>query len=483
MSYLVFARKWRPQSFDEVLSQTHVTITLKNAIASGRIGHSFLMTGPRGVGKTTTARILAKALNCENGPTPDPCQVCDSCKRITSGIHIDVMEIDGASNRGINEIRELREKAMYATVIGKYKIYIIDEVHMLTKEAFNALLKILEEPPPSVIFIFATTEPRKVPDTILSRCQRFDFRRIPVSDMTEYLIKEASSEDIKLDQRAVSLICRASGGSMRDALSLMDQLVSFAGNDIKGSEVVELLGLVETNIPAEMSYLMLAGKTAEAVDSVSTALARGYSVEELIEALSIFLRNLLLVASGAKKGLDDISETEMALLQKIGEPASDIAVLNILRIITGASAGIRNSNLPRVIFESAVITASKISVALDLDDLPDVSFKLASGKPSGNRVETVPAKKKNKQTAKKQVAEKDMETAKSAETPRKEPTVKDTQEESKEEEMKEMSAEEDMEKVATDNDDTKDKNKDDAAKIHKDEQGKTVEILSLFDAG
>ena len=215
MSYLVFARKWRPQSFEEVLSQDHVTITLKNAIDTDRIGHAYLLTGPRGVGKTTTARILAKALNCEKGPTSTPCQTCDSCRSITSGNHMDVREIDGASNRGIDQIRDLREKARYATASGKYKIYIIDEVHMLTKEAFNALLKILEEPPESVIFIFATTQPRKLPDTILSRCQRFDFRRIPVSFMSKDLTMEAASEGITLDNTALSLVCRASGGSLR----------------------------------------------------------------------------------------------------------------------------------------------------------------------------------------------------------------------------------------------------------------------------
>ncbi len=478
MGYLVFARKWRPQSFDEVLSQAHVTVTLKNAISSGRIGHSFLMTGPRGVGKTTTARILAKALNCEKGSTPEPCQTCESCKRITNGSHIDVMEIDGASNRGINEIRDLREKAMYATALGKYKIYIIDEVHMLTKEAFNALLKILEEPPDSVIFIFATTEPRKVPDTILSRCQRFDFRRIPVSDMTEYLLKEAASEGITLDQRAVSLVCRASGGSMRDALSLMDQLVSFAGKDIKGDEVSELLGLVETNILAELSYLMLAGKTAESVDCVSTALARGYSIEELIDALSVFLRNLLLVASGAKKGLDDISETEMEFLQKIGKSVSDIAVLNILRIITGASAGIRNSNLPRVTFESAVITASKMSVALKLDDLPEVSFRIAEKKTSKKAKKTATAKKEEKQSKQEEISQESSEAISESDKKAEKPVEENTESKSNRQKKSKPAAGESDQTESIDK-----KNESDTGKKHKEEQEATVEILSLFDAG
>ena len=377
MSYLVFARKWRPQSFEEVLSQDHVTITLKNAIDTNRIGHAYLLTGPRGVGKTTTARILAKALNCEKGPTSSPCQQCDSCRSITAGNHLDVREIDGASNRGIDQIRDLREKARYATASGKYKIYIIDEVHMLTNEAFNALLKILEEPPESVVFIFATTQPRKVPDTILSRCQRFDFRRIPVSDMSEYLKKEAASEGITLDSTALSLVCRASGGSLRDALSLMDQLVSFAGNDIKGEEVLKLFGMVKTELLADITSSILAGNTAAAIDHVSGALAEGYSVDELLDALIIFLRNLLLITTGAQNSLGDVPESERRFLMKLAKNLPDVAVLNILRIFSNAAVEVKRSNLPRVTLETAVMTASKLSRIFSIKDLPPVAEKVA----------------------------------------------------------------------------------------------------------
>ncbi|MCD4848595.1 MAG: DNA polymerase III subunit gamma/tau [Candidatus Aegiribacteria sp.] len=377
MSYLVFARKWRPQSFEEVLSQDHVTVTLRNAIETDRIGHAYLMTGPRGVGKTTTARILAKALNCENGPTPTPCQECDSCRQIAAGNHMDVLEIDGASNRGIDQIRDLREKARYATVSGRYKIYIIDEVHMLTNEAFNALLKILEEPPDSVVFIFATTRPRKVPDTILSRCQRFDFRRISVTDMSEYLRMEASKEGISLDSTALSLVCRSSGGSMRDALSLMDQLVSYSGTEIRGEEVVKLLGIVETDLLAVITTNILAGETAKAIDSVSAALARGYSVDELIDALTVFLRNLLLIVSGASGSLEDVPDSEIELLRSMAPNIPDVAVLNILRIISGAAIQIKRSTLPRVILETAIMTASKLSCVFPISDLPDVAVTIA----------------------------------------------------------------------------------------------------------
>lgn len=391
MSYLVFARKWRPQSFDEVLSQEHVTVTLKNAIDSGRIGHAYLMTGPRGVGKTTTARIFAKALNCQEGPSSQPCQKCDACRSITAGNHMDVREIDGASNRGIDQIRDLREKARYATASGRYKIYIIDEVHMLTNEAFNALLKILEEPPESVVFIFATTQPRKVPDTILSRCQRFDFRRIPVSEMSEYLRKEASGEGISLDDAALGLICRASGGSMRDALSLMDQLVSFSGNDIHGEEVGRLLGMVETDLLARITAGILAGDTPGAIDRVSVALSEGYSVDELLDALISFLRNLLLVTTGASESLREVPESEQKMLTGLSEGLPDLAVLNILRIMSGASTEVRRSNLPRVTLETAVMTASKLSRAFSLDELPGVAERLTRVAPSAAGAEKAPA--------------------------------------------------------------------------------------------
>ena len=373
----MFARKWRPQTFRDVIAQEHVTKTLRNAIETERIGHAYLFTGPRGVGKTTTARILAKALNCESGPTPDPCMNCEACRRIAAGGHFDVLEIDGASNRGIDEIRDLREKAQYAAAEGGYKIYIIDEVHMLTREAFNALLKILEEPPDRVIFIFATTEPRKVPATILSRCQRFDFRRIPSSVMGKYISDEAGKEGITINADALSLVCRASGGSMRDALSIMDQLVSFSGKDIAGEAVSKLLGLVEADLLADISASVIHSQGASALDLVEDALVRGYSIEELIDALVGFLRNLLLAASGAEKGITDLSDSEIALIEQTASGVSDVHVLNILRLVSGASEQIRTGASPRISLEAALMTASKLGVAFGFEDLPPVTERVA----------------------------------------------------------------------------------------------------------
>ncbi|MDY6952253.1 MAG: DNA polymerase III subunit gamma/tau, partial [Thermodesulfobacteriota bacterium] len=228
MSYLVLARKYRPQTFEEVVGQDHVTRTLKNAIRADRVAHALLFSGPRGVGKTSVARIMAKAMNCESGPTPSPCNVCRSCREITEGVSLDVFEIDGASNRGINEIRELRENIKYMPSHGRFKIYIVDEVHMLTTEAFNALLKTLEEPPPHVLFFFATTEAHKIPITILSRCQRHNFKRIGLEDILTSLRRVSHEMSFRIDDEGLVLLAREAGGSMRDALSLLDQVMAYA---------------------------------------------------------------------------------------------------------------------------------------------------------------------------------------------------------------------------------------------------------------
>ena len=257
MAFVVTARKWRPQRFDEVVGQEHITATLKNAIKNNRIAHAYLFTGPRGVGKTTTARIMAKALNCLNPKDSEPCNECEMCLSIQSTQSLDIIEIDGASNRGIDEIRTLRDSVKYAPTKGKYKIYIIDEVHMLTKESFNAFLKTLEEPPAHTIFIFATTDVHKVPLTIISRCQRFDFRRIQLDTIKILLAKIAVSENIKIDDKTLTIIAKKADGALRDAESFFDQIVSFCGNDIESSTVSKMLNLVDDDIYFDISDAVL----------------------------------------------------------------------------------------------------------------------------------------------------------------------------------------------------------------------------------
>ncbi len=252
-SYQVIARKWRPGAFKEVVGQSHVVRTLSNAVDSGRIGHAFIFSGPIGVGKTTVARILAKCLNCSQGPTSEPCLKCDNCTGITGGSLVDVLEIDGASNNSVENVRELCESVRYAPASARYKIYIIDEVHMLSTSAFNALLKTLEEPPGHVIFIFATTEPQKIPLTIHSRCQRFDFRRIPLKQITSHLSAIAAKEGIDATAEAIFMVSREADGSLRDAQSLLEQVISFSGNKLTEADIRDSLGLMDRNIIFELS--------------------------------------------------------------------------------------------------------------------------------------------------------------------------------------------------------------------------------------
>ena len=265
MSYEVFARKYRPQTFDDLVGQEHVSQTLKNAVAQNRLAHAYLFVGPRGIGKTSTARILAKALNCEKGPTVTPCGVCDNCREIAAGNSLDVIEIDGASNNSVEDVRELRDNVRYAPAKGRYKIYLIDEVHMLSPAAFNALLKTLEEPPAHVKFIFATTEPQKVLPTILSRCQRFDLHRIPANLIAKHLQFIAGKEKITLEPKAAQAIARGAEGGLRDAESMLDQLVAFCGDPITEADVLKVFGFTGQQTVASMTEKILHSATADAV--------------------------------------------------------------------------------------------------------------------------------------------------------------------------------------------------------------------------
>ncbi|OGX29976.1 MAG: DNA polymerase III, subunit gamma and tau [Omnitrophica WOR_2 bacterium RIFCSPHIGHO2_01_FULL_52_10] len=300
MSYLVLARKHRPQTFDEVTGQEHITELLKKIIQSSRIHHAYLFCGPRGIGKTSCARILAKSLNCEKGPTLKPCGECVACQEITRGSSFDVLEIDGASNRGIDEIRTLRENVKFAPSAGKYKIYIVDEVHMLTTEAFNALLKTLEEPPAHVKFIFATTSPQKVPATIISRCQRFDFKRISVDTIVATMAQISKKEKLKIDQDALYTIAKAAQGSLRDALSILDQLSALSDEGIVAADVFSMLGMVETQFLFDLTGALAQKNCSLALEVLERIIDQGKDIKQLNKDLIEHFRNLMIVKIGGK---------------------------------------------------------------------------------------------------------------------------------------------------------------------------------------
>jgi DNA polymerase III subunit gamma/tau len=293
VSYEVFARKYRPQTFDDLVGQKHVSQTLKNAVAQNRLAHAYLFVGPRGIGKTSTARILAKALNCVHGPTVTPCGVCDNCREIAAGNSLDVIEIDGASNNSVEDVRQLRDNVRYAPAKGRYKIYLIDEVHMLSSAAFNALLKTLEEPPPHVKFIFATTEPQKVLPTILSRCQRFDLHRIPTNLIAQHLQFIAGKEKITLEPAAAHSIARGAEGGLRDAESMLDQLVAFCGEKIAEADVLNVFGFTSQQTVACFTEKVLRGATADAVQLLQEQSEAGKDMMKLMSDLIAYLRDLL----------------------------------------------------------------------------------------------------------------------------------------------------------------------------------------------
>jgi DNA polymerase-3 subunit gamma/tau len=293
MEYQSLYRKWRPQTFKDIIGQRHITKTLINAISLNRISHAYIFSGPRGVGKTTTARILAKSLNCLKGPTPQPCNKCERCIRITDGYSMDVIEIDGASNNGVDSIRELRNKVNFAPAEGKYKIYIIDEVHMLSQGAFNALLKTLEEPPSHVIFIFATTDPHKIPSTILSRCQWFNFRRISLEDIVAKLKMIAKDEKLKIDDKILNMIARSSTGSMRDAESTLDQIIAYCGKEITSQSVREVLGIIEEEVFFEFIEAIIKDDTLKGIEIINRTSDLGGDASQFIKNLMEYVHNQL----------------------------------------------------------------------------------------------------------------------------------------------------------------------------------------------
>ena len=368
MTYEVLARKWRPQVFQDVIGQEHITQTLMNAIKTDRLAHAYLFSGARGVGKTSVARILAKAINCENGEPGIPCNACHSCTEITSGSSVDVQEIDGASNRGIDEIRELRENIKYMPASSKFRIYIIDEVHMLTLPAFNALLKTLEEPPAHVKFIFATTEPHKVPVTILSRCQRFDFKRIPLNQTVKHLERIAKEEGIEINKSGLTLIAREAEGSMRDAESLLDQVASFTGAKVDDGRITDILGIVDRDLLFETSLAIIQGSPEKCLEIIGRFYNYGYDIKEFYRALMDHFRNLL-VCSIAPESHMDIADSDREEIGRQAEMAGIETLQQILNLLIVREADLRFTLHPRLLLETLMVKLCRIREILSFDQL------------------------------------------------------------------------------------------------------------------
>ena len=362
MAYIALYRQWRPGSFKDLVGQTAVSRTLSHAISAGRIAHAYLFSGPRGTGKTSTAKILAKSLNCEKGPTPDPCGVCKSCTKIADGTALDVFEIDAASNRGIDEMRDLREKVKFTPAEGRYKVYIIDEVHMLTTEAFNALLKTLEEPPEHVVFILATTEPHKVPATIQSRCQRFDFRRITVEEIEARLAYVAQEMKIPCEKEALRLIAHQADGGMRDALSLLDQCASLDGDTLTAACVEENLGLIGHEPIYRLTKAVGERAKGEVLETIAELLALGKDPMQLLAELTLHLRSLMICeAAGALAALD-LADDAGAALEEQKALFTQAQIMAMIARLHEAMAELRWTPQPRITLEVALLSLCSASM-------------------------------------------------------------------------------------------------------------------------
>jgi DNA polymerase-3 subunit gamma/tau len=389
--YIVTARKYRPMRFEDVTGQGPITTTLRNAMATKRIAHAYLFGGPRGVGKTTTARLLAKAVNCSSPVDQNPDNTCESCREITEGRSFDVLEIDGASNRGVEEIRNLRESVRYAPARGAYKVYIIDEVHMLTKEAFNALLKTLEEPPPHVLFIFATTEVNKVPATILSRCQRFDFRRIRTEEIAANLRAIATAEGLAIDEDALHLIARRGDGSLRDAQSVFDQVVALCGAAVTRAKIVEALNLVDQEVYFSMTDLIRAGDTKGGLALVDDIMTGGHDLREFLSGLTEHFRNLL-VAKTTKSTL--LIEAADVYRQRYAAEAEFFDVSDLLRLqrlVSLTDSALRWTTQPRFRLEADVVQMIALPRAKDVSELLERLDELLGRQEGGGHPPGVPS--------------------------------------------------------------------------------------------
>jgi DNA polymerase-3 subunit gamma/tau len=385
MSYTVLARKYRPQSLDEIAGQEQVVTTLSNAIKLNRLAHAYLFAGPRGTGKTTTARILAKSLNCVKGPTVTPCHECHNCKEITETNSIDVIEIDGASNNKVDDIRDLRETVKFTPASGRYKIYIVDEVHMLTTEAFNALLKTLEEPPAQVIFIFATTDPGEIPATVLSRCQRFNFKRIQMPVIVEKVMEIAKSEKIKISREAAYLLAHRAEGSLRDVLSLLDQVVAFGGENVTDELVLKTLGLVHQDIFFTLTDHIHKKDSPAAVALLNQVIGEGADVSELVSSLNLHFRNLLLARLNLAS--EETLELSQNYVDKYKESAKNFEERDLLRMLKMIQelGGLIKTSDPRISAELTLLRLTNLDQSVKIEELLS---KIGDSKPSGGNPET-----------------------------------------------------------------------------------------------